>query len=473
MNNAALKVVAMPPLANQAQRLVDEMNEKFAVISVGNKIRILHEFRDPVTRQASFDLLPVQDFLTLMKNKPAPGTEDSSAGQFWLNHPLRRYYLKMDFYPGDTPPGVYNLWRGFGIAPRQGACGRFWTFLHEVICSGNDEHYCYVRRWISHMIRRPRELPEVALVLRGLQGTGKSTFAHILGHLVEPHYIELSGMHQVSGKFNSHLANVLLVNANEAIWGGHKSEEGALKAMITDPTTAIEGKGRDIIQVRNFKRLIVTTNEAWAVPMAADDRRFFVLDVSDARKEDHAYFAAIAQELESGGYEALMHDLMHESLEGFNPRQVPATGASFDLKLRSADLVTQWLYELLNAGYHDFASYPPPRVFGGALVDAPKSTEVEKVNSSGVTVETERLHDSYLSWCSVGRQARPETRPQFIKRLKQLLPSMQETRPTTSRGRLRGYALPPLQDARTKFEANFKLPGAVQWEEPKAGKDAP
>jgi hypothetical protein len=48
------------------------------------------------------------------------------------------------------------------------------------------------------MIQRPWELPGTAVVLRGLQGTGKNTFADILGRLVARHYgvvtsIERSG----------------------------------------------------------------------------------------------------------------------------------------------------------------------------------------------------------------------------------------------------------------------------------------
>ena len=463
--NLVQNVVQLKPLANQTTRALDEMNKEYAVITVGNKVRIIHEYLHPVTSKPHFDLLSEKDFLTLTKHRPAPGTDDNSVGQFWLAHPRRRQFLTMDFFPGTVPDSVYNLWRGFGVSPSPGNCEKFWTFVRDTICSGNEDHYRYVRKWTAHMIQRPDQLPETALVLRGLQGTGKSTLAHTLGHLVEPHYIELSGTHQVSGQFNSHLANVLLVNANEAIWGGRKSEEGALKAMITDPTTAIEGKGRDIVQVRNFKRLIVTTNEAWAVPMAADDRRFFVLDVSDNRKEDHAYFKELVAELQNGGFEALMHDLVSEDLGDFNPRQMPASAASFDLKLRSADSVTQWLYDLLSTGYHDLTCdiKSTPLMCGQYRYFANEAA-VKKANESGVIVETEYLYLHYLRY-----GARSEPKPQFVKRLRQLLPSLRNKRVSTTPSRPRAYVLPALDDARTQFEQNFKLQGKVPWEEPKAG----
>lgn len=52
----------------------------------------------------------------------------------------------------------------------------------------------------------------------------------------------------IVGRFNSHLQNSFIIFANEAIWDGNKKEIGALKALISDPTIFIEGKGKDGFQ---------------------------------------------------------------------------------------------------------------------------------------------------------------------------------------------------------------------------------
>src|SRR3990167_8903329 len=98
--------------------------------------------------------------------------------------------------------------------------------------------------------------------------------------------------------------------------------------MITDPITAIEQKGKDIVSLRNYKRLVVSSNENWTVPCDLDDRRFFVLDVSDIHKEDKPYFAKVYQSLGGDGLAALMHDLTMENLDGFDPRAIPANNNS-------------------------------------------------------------------------------------------------------------------------------------------------
>jgi len=111
--------------------------------------------------------------------------------------------------------------------------------IREGICSGIPALYEFVVRWMAQLIQHPGDVPEIALVLRGLQGTGKNTFVDTFGTLLGVHYIPVHNMNQVTGRFNGHLATALLVHCNEAIWGGAKEAEGALKSMITDPKSAI------------------------------------------------------------------------------------------------------------------------------------------------------------------------------------------------------------------------------------------
>jgi len=54
--------------------------------------------------------------------------------------------------------------------------------------------------------------------------------------------------------------------------------------------------------------------------------------VSDAKKQDHAYFAAITREMDAGGREALLHHLLDRDLSSFNVRDVPQTDALADQK---------------------------------------------------------------------------------------------------------------------------------------------
>ena len=326
-----------------------KFNEKFAVVRTGNGLRILELHRDGAGRVERVSFLNQADFRLAVKNWPIPGVRRGTGADWWLSQPARREYCTIDFKPGSTKEGEYNLWQGFPVIARAGDTHLFWQFVQEVICAGDAEQYQYVRRYMAHTIQRPGERPEVAIVLRGGQGTGKNTFVETFGALVAPHFRTVNQMDQVIGRFNAHLMNRLVIHANEALWGGNKTEAGKLKAMITDPTFLIEQKGIDSIPISNYLRIFVSSNEDWAVPIDFDDRRFVILDLSDCHKQDQDYFAAIYAEMERGGREALMYDLQNEDLEGFHPRVKPRSRFGFDMKVRSANSVTRWMYECLQA----------------------------------------------------------------------------------------------------------------------------
>jgi hypothetical protein len=123
--------------------------------------------------------------------------------------------------------------------------------------------------------------------------------------------------------------------ADEAFFAGDPRHNGILKALVTEPHIKIEPKGLDVLTVPNMLMIFMASNNDWVVPAGAGARRYFVVDVSDARKQDHAYFEAIAKQLDSGGRAALLHFLLNRDLTGFNIRAVPQTQALADQKARS------------------------------------------------------------------------------------------------------------------------------------------
>jgi phage/plasmid-associated DNA primase len=250
-------------------------------------------------------------------------------------------------------------------------------------------------------------------------------------------------LEHIIGKFNSHLRYAYLIHANEAIWGGNKKEVGAIKALITDPTIIIEGKGKDAIPVDNCRHLIVSSNEDWAVPMDLDDRRFFVLDVSSHRKEDRHYFQALdKQMLQEGGVEALLYDLLHEDLSDFDPRKMPPNDFGFDMKMKAATSVVKFLYEALKEGRFNMAM-------------AAKTGAWEPHSC-------EQIYYLYKEWCK-GEGLRQESNAEFGRQLKKLLPVIKRRR-VIDGGREWWYEFPALEECRVAFEKFTKQSRQI-WEE--------
>jgi hypothetical protein len=102
---------------------------------------------------------------------------------------------------------------------------------------------------------------------------------------------------------------------------------------------------------KNRLHVLMASDQEWVVPAAISERRFFVLDVKSDRLQDTAYFTAINEELENGGYEAMLYDLLHYDISKFNVRAVPETAALQDQKTRSLSTDLAWWNCVLHRGY--------------------------------------------------------------------------------------------------------------------------
>ena len=218
--------------------------------------------------------------------------------------------------------------------------------------------------------------------------------------------------------------------------------------MITDTVSVVEYKGKDIIRVHNYKRLIIASNEDWAAPMGMDDRRFVSLDISDAHKEDQEYFGAIAHELQNGGKESLMSELLLTDLTGFNPREKPQSNSGLDMKIMSSDSVTQWWFNVLKEGL--LPSYADGH-YDRLLNKSPDG------NGKWPPEPKSHIHRAYQEDAVRGKQRNVVDQPEFFKRLGRMV-SIHPSRPNGSGIERPRYAIfPPLNECRRMFEKYAKL----------------
>jgi hypothetical protein len=270
---------------------------------------------------------------------------------FWIDHPLRRQYDTIVFAPGQETDNAYNLWRGFSCGSLPGENHLpFLAHIRDNVCSGNPELYQFVVNWMARTVQHPDSPGEVAIVMRGKRGTGKSFFAREFGRLWGRHFLQVSDSKHLVGSFNAHLRDTVVLFGDEAFFAGDRRHESVLKTLVTEETLIIEGKGLDAEAAPNYTHLILASNEAWVVPAGLDERRFFVLEVGEQHKQDHAYFQNIKLSLDDGGLENLLHFLLTKDLGDFNVRRVPQTSALLDQKVLSMDPETEWVYEMIWEG---------------------------------------------------------------------------------------------------------------------------
>jgi putative DNA primase/helicase len=425
------------------------INEKHAVLPIGGRVLILNREYDPVQHKSLFTFSAKTDFETRYCNRRVfDRGEEVGLGTYWLNHPQRAEYEGMVFSPGREVPGYLNLWSGWGVEPREGDCFEILNFIDEVICSGDDSLCEYIIRWFAHMVQRPLELPETALVFRGREGIGKNTLVDPFRDIVgREHFLLLSSLNQVTGRFSGHLANALLVFCNESVWGGDKSAQGVLKSMITDEYQPIEHKGRDLTMVKNYRRMVFATNENWAVPRGADDRRYVITDVSDARKGDYAYFAKVKEQMASGGTAALMHFLLSYDITGWHPRMIPnhLSERGWELKIRSGGSIVQWWFDMIQQGWME-------------KVEAHYADE-DRYHWPD-RCPTDVVQRSYLRWCTDHKVTHPEHSVAIGRALHDW--GVRTSRPRVDNPlRKLYYLLPSLEESREQFSRRFSIPSKL------------
>ena len=366
-------------------------------------------------------------------------------GDAWLTWPRRRQYDGVVFVPGmDLPANIYNQWQGFAFDPVKGNCESFLDFVLNVICDGDESLFIYLLSWCARAVQWPWLAGEVAVVFRGNKGIGKTFFAEHLGELFGDHFVVLTNSRHLTGNFNAHLETSVMVFADEAFWAGDKQGESTLKGLITGKFLFVERKGIDGRSVLNRTHVIMASNSDWVVPASLDERRFFVLNVSALRKDDHQYFGQLDADWQNGGREAFLYHLLSLNISDFNVRNVPQTQALLDQKLLSLGVVDRWYYSQLQSGVICLRTWPE-------------------------WLSTETLFLDYSEYCTK-ESARIGTREAFGMRFVQLLPPRPSKKPVRcqrqyARGKREwGYELGTLQDCRNHFAKVIGFD--LEWETP-------
>ncbi|TPN49344.1 primase-helicase family protein [Mesorhizobium sp. B1-1-7] len=425
---------------------IDAFNREFAVVPIGSRAVILWEKPDAPPEE-QLQLLQVGAFQTMYQNRftEVRGADRKAKwktwGNAWLDSRRRRDFRGLEFFPdpadAEGTPGFYNLWRGFSVEPRKGGSyAIFRDHLLTNVCGGSEKIYAWFFGWFAQMMQRPREKPGTSIVLRGPMGAGKSKIGETFGSLIAAHYFQIDNPRYLIGQFNSHMAACLFLQADEAVFAGDKAAEGHLRGLVTSDRMMIEAKGIDPLRMPNYIRLLMTSNFDWVVPAGKEERRFACFDIAPHAKQNHDYFREMTDELDAGGREALLHDLLTFDLSKINLRDIPKTAALLEQKIRSFQPVEQWLYDRL----HDGSLY-------------------ERGTGWPKEIECLALYKSFLASAEQMGVRWRVSQISFGMNVGHLLPGIQRARRAiadddtgASVTRRWVYVLPPLQDCRAAFD---------------------
>ncbi len=286
-----------------------------------------------------------------------PTIEDTDLGAILVQFRTSILYEEVAYYPGIASKDTLNLFRGYNgrlVHEIDHACvDRIQNHLKDILCSGNEEVYIYLIKWLAYVIQRPTK-PGVAILMIGKPGIGKTMFWEwFLESILGMHNsFSVPNLSDIAAKFNAHIANRRFLLISE-VKGASKHDHSNLKALITDKFVKLEYKGKDSIQIQSAHCLAMTSNHRDHHFIDDSDRRFCVIECKD-KAPDQAYFQALAKALQDGR-DSFYTWLFKMNIEGFIPSNYPMTSIKADIANANSNPVERYLDENPWEGWREAA----------------------------------------------------------------------------------------------------------------------
>jgi len=260
-------------------------------------------------------------------------------------------------------------------------------FILQTICNDNMDQYAHVINWLASTIQGKKN--HCALYLKGAEGIGKSTFVDFLVDYVFGSEISLkSNSEPLRSQYNKCLMNKLLVVFEEMPVFGTNEWEGIsskLKEMITGDSIQLNDKYEKAVNFRNFNNYVINTNVS--AIKHDDGRRYFILDLSERHKEDHAYFSYLRDACFNKECGSIMYNWLRSiDLSNYYSQKFPDTQAKIEARILRLDSV----YKFIKDAY--------------------------VLNKKPLKVQRKDFYDEYKSYC-VSSGISPSNKIEFGKRL--------------------------------------------------------
>jgi len=273
------------------------------------------------------------------------------------SHTMMDFYKAVDFVPYLIPPAeeskdIFNMFEGYKFqyteVKETPACVQPWIdHIHNIVCSGNSEQSKTLTQWLAHLIQKPTQ-KAFATIIYGKQGTGKSILYEFFTRCIGKDLgLQVGKLEDLTQTHNTHVRGKLIINANEATNEPAIRDVNILKGLITETDLVINPKGVNQYTVSNYSRLLITSNYKQCMRLDADDRRYFCLEISDAKKNNDAYFAPLVDSLDNEEtQQAFFNYLANYDISDFHHQRPPMSAMKRDMIGASADNIILFMKDV-------------------------------------------------------------------------------------------------------------------------------
>ncbi len=338
--------------------------------------------------------------------------------KLWCEWIDRREVRAIGFDPREKANSdLFNLWNGFNISKEVADgyddtdCEPILDVIKDIWCQGDEDSYNYVLDYFSHIIQKPHIKTGVLLALRSKQGGGKGIILDKLAQIIgDDHYCQNSNAKFLFGDFNGQLEGKILVNLDEAFWGGDKQMEGVIKNKITEKRQTINKKNKENYVLDDYANYVISTNNMWFCGVTSDDRRHYCLELDNkmagrSTKENTEYFKRVLD----APCEAFAKLLYNRDISNYKPRQFKKTKLLQEQVERNWTSPSVWWNEVMKDGGFDirgkFVEWNKVLIVQGEYGNTKHGIEIKnKKKEKKVVYEKDFLFNCYDSKSYDGRK---------------------------------------------------------------------
>lgn len=224
--------------------------------------------------------------------------------------------------------------------------------IKHIICKDDDEKYDYFIKWLAHILQKPHIQTGVVIALQSVQGAGKGIlFNDFLKPIIGYAASQLTKMGELTGQFNEILHKKVLININEAVWGGNKTDKGILKSIITEPKIRIEKKYRNPEEYDNYVNFLIDSNEDYIIPADDKERRYNLYKCNnkygnmDLQNPERIEYFDKVRKCKPEKFAKFLYDL---DITEFNPRKFKKTEELQEQVEMGWSPLIEWWYKYIN-----------------------------------------------------------------------------------------------------------------------------
>ena len=181
------------------------------------------------------------------------------------------------------------------MIPTPGSWDKLRYHLLHIWCRDNEADFHYLMSWFALLVQYPDEKPATSLIISGGKGSGKSIImAAIFEPIFNHRYCDMDLSDINAGRFSPGCLDKHLV-----------VYDGSLVCGDMNTSKRVQ----DLLSKVSFIMLTNDNIEPHSYAKISTD--FFALSLDNEKTGDSKYFGALIAEINNGGREAFLYDLLH------------------------------------------------------------------------------------------------------------------------------------------------------------------